>query len=64
MTDEMEEGGPANPEEVADYIREMATELALLARRAGLGRVAVALELARMAAREALQENAAEEDAA
>jgi len=57
-----DEGHP--PEEVAEYVADLAQQLAIMARSAGLVAAAEALDLAAIIAVRALQENAAPGDAA
>ena len=53
-----------SPRDVAAYVRDVAEQLASMAREMGLEAVAAPLEEARRAAARALQEKAAPEDAA
>lgn len=53
-----------SPREVAAYVRDVAEQLAFMARERGLEAVAAQLDEARRAAAQALQEKAAPEDAA
>ncbi len=53
-----------SPRDVAAYVRDVAGQLASMARDMGLHAVATPLDEARRAASEALQGNAAPEDAA
>jgi hypothetical protein len=53
-----------SPRDVAAYVRDVAEQLAFMAREMGLEAVATPLDEARRAAAHALQEKAAPEDAA
>jgi len=62
--DEPRELDPVTARAVAEYVSEVATELARMSRQAGYRAAAEAFEVARCVLEEALQENAAPDDAA